>query len=205
MGFLTAKSQLKDGIVCDTHLEALSINDGGFLEIIKKQENLLKVSLEDVKEAVYGDSSKWDQLRRIVYDGVPSNEDKSLSDEDSETPLERQPKKRESNMLIVNTESIPGKNLKLLGLVKGSVFADGAIEPEKIYGHGYFGGEYSGDTTFDEAYAEVNGEMEEEAEALNADAIINVRYSVVGMTSTDVRKNETSTMLFAIGTAVRFI
>ena len=73
IGLFTFKSQLKNGIVCDTHLEPLAITDGGITTIMKKQENLLNISLDDVKKAVGGDATKWEEIKKIVYAGVSSS------------------------------------------------------------------------------------------------------------------------------------
>ena len=82
-------------------------------------------------------------------------------------------------MLTVNVDYIPGKELELLGLVKGATIQTRHMG--KDIGAGLktiVGGELKGYTEMmDSARRIATGRMEEEAAKLGADAIINVRYT----------------------------
>ena len=102
-------------------------------------------------------------------------------------------------MLIVNTEAIPGKELELLGLVQGST-----IQSKNI-GHDLgqslktiVGGELKSYTKMmNEARAIAVNRMTEEAAALGADAIVNVRYATSSIMAGAAE-------VMAYGTAVRY-
>ena len=103
-------------------------------------------------------------------------------------------------MFLVNTDYIPGKELQLLGLVKGST-----IQPQHVgkdIGAGFktiVGGELKGYTEMmNEARDISTARMVEEAQRLNADAIINVRY-----TSSSIMQGAAEVMVY--GTAVKFL
>ena len=102
-------------------------------------------------------------------------------------------------MLTVNTDYITGKKLELLGLVKGSTVQSKNIG--KDIGAGFktiVGGELKSYTQMmDEARAIATRRMVEEAEALGADAVVNVRY-----TTSSVMDGAAEVM--AYGTAVRY-
>ena len=92
-------------------------------------------------------------------------------------------------MIIVNTDYISGKDLEMLGLVKGSTIQS------KNFGRDIsqsfktlVGGELKAYTT---------ERMIQEAEKMGADAIVNVRYS-----SASVMQGAAEVM--AYGTAVKF-
>ena len=74
-------------------------------------------------------------------------------------------------MILVNTDYITGKTLNMLGLVKGS----------KDISQGFktlVGGELKAyNEMMNEARALATKRMVEEAEALGADAIVNIRYA----------------------------
>ena len=103
-------------------------------------------------------------------------------------------------MLTVNTDYITGKKLELLGLVKGSTVQSKNIG--KDIGAGFktiVGGELKSYTQMmDEARAIATRSMVEEAEALGADAVINVRYA-----SSAIMQGAAEVM--AYGTAVRYL
>jgi len=80
-------------------------------------------------------------------------------------------------MILVNTDFITDRNLETLGLVNGWGILAFGINLEK-------------------AAQRANAELEAQAQAMNADAVINVRYSFGG--------NSTNCVL-ASGTAVKFV
>lgn len=102
-------------------------------------------------------------------------------------------------MILVTTETIPGKNLELLGLVKGSTiqsknFGKDITQSFKTL----VGGELKAYTEMmNEARALATKRMVEEAQGLGADAIVCIRYS-----SAAVMQGAAEVM--AYGTAVRF-
>ena len=103
-------------------------------------------------------------------------------------------------MILVNTDYISGKELDMLGLVKGST-----IQTKK-YRARYLprdfktlvGGELKAyNEMMSEARALATKRMVEEAEALGADAIVNIRYA-----SSAIMQGAAE--VIAYGTAVRF-
>lgn len=102
-------------------------------------------------------------------------------------------------MILVNTDYISGKEFTMLGLVKGSTIQT------KNLGHditqsfkNLVGGELTAYTEMmNESRAIATKRMVEEAEALGADAVINIRY-----TSASIMQNAAEVM--AYGTAVKF-
>ena len=102
-------------------------------------------------------------------------------------------------MILVNTDYITGRELEMLGLVKGSTIQT------KNFGHDFVqslktlvGGELKAYTDMmNTARALATKRMVEEAEALGADAIVNVRYA-----SSAVMQGAAEVM--AYGTAVKF-
>ena len=82
-------------------------------------------------------------------------------------------------MFTVNVDYIPGKELELLGLVKGATIQTRHMG--KDIGAGLktiVGGELKGYTEMmDSARRIATGRMEEEAARLGADGVINVRYT----------------------------
>ena len=82
-------------------------------------------------------------------------------------------------MFLVTTDHISGKKTEMLGLVKGSTIQSKHIG--KDLGAGFkslVGGELKGYTKMmDEARAIATERMIKEAEALGADAVVNVRYA----------------------------
>jgi uncharacterized protein YbjQ (UPF0145 family) len=102
-------------------------------------------------------------------------------------------------MILVTTETITGKELAMLGLVKGSTIQSKNIGRDISQGlKTIVGGELKAYTKMmDEARALATKRMVAEAEALGADAIVNVRYA-----SSAVMQGAAE--VIAYGTAVRF-
>ncbi len=103
-------------------------------------------------------------------------------------------------MLLVTTKTISGKNLEMLGLVKGSTIQSKNIGRD--IGSSFktlVGGELvSYNEMMNEARALATKRMVEEANALGADAIVALRYS-----SSSVMAGAAEVM--AYGTAVKFV
>lgn len=102
-------------------------------------------------------------------------------------------------MLLVNTDYISGKELEMLGLVKGSTIQSKNIG--KDIGQSFktiIGGELrSYNEMMNEARDLATSRMVEDAERLGADAIVNIRYA-----SAAVMQGAAEVM--AYGTAVKF-
>ena len=102
-------------------------------------------------------------------------------------------------MILVNTEYINGKELELLGLVKGSTIQSKNIGRDITQSFKTLvGGELKAYTDMmNEARDLATERMIAEAERLSADAIVNVRYA-----SSAVMQGAAEVM--AYGTAVKF-
>ena len=102
-------------------------------------------------------------------------------------------------MILVNTETITGKKLEMLGLVKGSTIQSKNIGKDITQGFKTLvGGELKAYTEMmNEARALATKRMVAEAEELGADAVVNVRYA-----SAAVMQGAAEVM--AYGTAVKF-
>ncbi|MGE4353322.1 MAG: YbjQ family protein [Oscillospiraceae bacterium] len=102
-------------------------------------------------------------------------------------------------MILVNTDYIAGKELEMLGLVKGSTIQSKNIGRDITQGFKTLvGGELkSYNEMMNDARALATKRMVAEAEALQADAIVNIRY-----TSSSVMQGAAEVM--AYGTAVKF-
>lgn len=102
-------------------------------------------------------------------------------------------------MVVVNTDYISGKELETLSLVKGSTIQSKNIGKDFMSGFkSIVGGELESYTEMmNEARAVATKRMMAEAEKLQADAIVNVRYA-----SSAVMQGAAEVM--AYGTAVRF-
>lgn len=102
-------------------------------------------------------------------------------------------------MLIVNTDYITGKELEMLGLVKGSTIQTRNVGRD--IGQAFktlVGGELTAyNDMMNEARALATKRMCAEAEALGADAIVNVRYA-----SSAIMQGAAE--VIAYGTAVKF-
>ena len=102
-------------------------------------------------------------------------------------------------MILVNTDYISGKELEMLGLVKGSTIQSKHIGKDIAQSFKTLvGGELrSYNEMMNEARALATKRMVAEAEALGADAIVNIRY-----TSSAVMQGAAE--VIAYGTAVKF-
>ncbi len=102
-------------------------------------------------------------------------------------------------MILVNTDFISGKELVTLALVKGSTIQSRNIGRDITQAFKTLvGGELKAYTEMmNEARAIATKRMVQEAEALGADAVINIRYA-----SASVMANAAEVM--AYGTAVKF-
>ena len=102
-------------------------------------------------------------------------------------------------MILVNTDYIAGKELEMLGLVKGSTIQ--SVNMGKDIGQAFkslVGGELkSYNEMMNNARALATKRMVEEAEAMGADAVVNVRY-----VSSSIMQSASEVM--AYGTAVKF-
>ncbi len=103
-------------------------------------------------------------------------------------------------MFLVNTDYISGKELEMLGLVKGSTIQSKNIGRDISQGFKTIvGGELKSYTEMmNDARALATQRMTEEAEKLGADAVINIRYA-----SSAVMQGAAEVM--AYGTAVKFV
>lgn len=102
-------------------------------------------------------------------------------------------------MILVNTDYIAGKEFTMLGLVKGSTIQSKNIGKDITQGFKTLvGGELKAyNEMMNEARALATKRMVAEAEALGADAIVNVRYASASIMSG-------SAEVMAYGTAVKF-
>ncbi len=102
-------------------------------------------------------------------------------------------------MILVNTDYITGKNLEMLGLVKGSTIQSKNIGRDITQGFKTIvGGELKAYTEMmNDARALATKRMVEEAENLHADAIVNIRYASATVT-------QGAAEVMAYGTAVKF-
>jgi len=84
-------------------------------------------------------------------------------------------------MVLVNTDYISGKELEMLGLVKGSTIQSKHIGKDISQGFKTLvGGELKAyNDMMNEARELATNRMVQEAEHLGADAIVNVRYNKV--------------------------
>ena len=103
-------------------------------------------------------------------------------------------------MKLATIENWPGKNFEILGLVKGTVVQSKNLGKDFMAGmKTLVGGEIVGYTEMiAEARAIATKRMVDEAEALDADAVIGVRYG-----SSSVMQSAAEVV--AYGTAIRFI
>ena len=103
-------------------------------------------------------------------------------------------------MILVNTDYISGKELEMLGLVKGSTIQSKHLGSDIAQSFKTLvGGELkSYNEMMNEARALATKRMVAEAEALGADAIVNIRY-----TSSAVMQGAAE--VIAYGTAVKFV
>jgi uncharacterized protein YbjQ (UPF0145 family) len=102
-------------------------------------------------------------------------------------------------MILVNTETITGKELEMLGLVKGSTIQTKNIGKDITQAlKTLVGGELTAyNQMMNDARALATKRMVAEADALKADAIVNIRYA-----SSSVMSGAAE--VIAYGTAVKF-
>ena len=102
-------------------------------------------------------------------------------------------------MILVNTDYITGKELEMLGIVKGSTIQAKHVGHDILQGlKNLIGGELSAYTEMmNDARALATKRMVAEAEAMHADAIVNVRYTTSAVT-------QGAAEIVAYGTAVKF-
>ena len=102
-------------------------------------------------------------------------------------------------MMLVNTDYITGKELEMLGLVKGSTIQSKHLGSDISQSFKTLvGGELKSYTEMmNDARALATKRMVQEAEALDADAIVCVRYASAGVM-------QGAAEVMAYGTAVRF-
>lgn len=101
-------------------------------------------------------------------------------------------------MLLSNMESVPGKTIsKHFGLVQGNTIRAKHVGRDIMAGlKNIFGGELTGYTELlSESRQEATDRMVAQAEALGANAIVNIRYSTSSVT-------QGAAELYAYGTAV---
>ena len=103
-------------------------------------------------------------------------------------------------MILVNTDYISGKNLEMLGLVKGSTIQSKHIGKDISQAFKTLvGGELKAyNEMMSEARSLATQRMVAEAEALGADAVVNIRYA-----SSAVMQGAAE--VIAYGTAVKFV
>ena len=102
-------------------------------------------------------------------------------------------------MLVVNTESIPGREYEVISLVKGNIVQSKHIGRDIAAGFKtIIGGEIRGYTEMlSEAREAATMRMIENAQSMGADAIVNVRYA-----TSQIMENAAE--VIAYGTAVMF-
>ncbi len=103
-------------------------------------------------------------------------------------------------MILVNTDYISGKELEMLTIVKGSTIQTKNIGKDITQGFkNLVGGELKAyNEMMNDARALATKRMVEEAEALGADAIVNIRYA-----SSSVMQGAAEVIVY--GTAVKFV
>ena len=103
-------------------------------------------------------------------------------------------------IILVNTDYISGKNLEMLGLVKGSTIQSKHVGKDIMSSFKtILGGELKEyNEMMNEARAIATKRMVQEAEKLDADAIVNIRYA-----SSAIMQGAAE--VIAYGTAVKFV
>ena len=103
-------------------------------------------------------------------------------------------------MILVNTDYISGKNLEMLGLVKGSTIQSKHIGSDISQSlKTIVGGELKAYTDMmNKARQIATDRMIAEAESLGANAIVNIRYATSGIM-------QGAAEVIAYGTAVKFV
>lgn len=102
-------------------------------------------------------------------------------------------------MLLLNIEYVPGKEIEAIGIAKGSVVQSKNLGRDFMAGmKTLVGGELEGYTELlTEARQIATKRMVDEAEAMDADAVINIRYCSSSMM-------QGAAEVVAYGTAVKF-
>jgi len=102
-------------------------------------------------------------------------------------------------MLLLNIDHIPGREIEALGIVKGSVVHSKHFGKDFMAGmKTLVGGEIESYTEMlDQARQIATKRMVDEAEALGADAILNIRFSSASVM-------QSAAEVTAYGTAVRY-
>jgi len=102
-------------------------------------------------------------------------------------------------MLLLNIDYIPGKEIEAIGIVKGSVVHSKHFGKDFMAGmKTLVGGEIESYTEMlDQARQIATKRMVDEAEALGADAILNIRFSSASVM-------QSAAEVTAYGTAVRY-
>ena len=87
-------------------------------------------------------------------------------------------------MLLVNTDFVSGKKIETLGIVKGSTIRAKNVGKDILSGFkNLVGGELTAYTEMiNEARAIATKRMVDEAEKLDADGVINIRYATSSVT-----------------------
>lgn len=103
-------------------------------------------------------------------------------------------------MILVTTDYITGKELEMLGLVKGSTVQSKHIGKDIAQSFKTLvGGELKAyNEMMNEARALATKRMVEEAESMGADAVVNVRYASAAVM-------QGAAEVIAYGTAVKFV
>nr|WP_315021269.1 heavy metal-binding domain-containing protein [uncultured Aminipila sp.] len=102
-------------------------------------------------------------------------------------------------MLLVNINYIPGKDIEVIGIVKGNVVQSKNVGRDIMAGvKGLVGGELSGYTEMlTEARQIATKRMVDEAEKLGADAILEIQFSSAAIM-------QGAAEIIAYGTAVKY-
>ena len=102
-------------------------------------------------------------------------------------------------MILVNTDYITGKELEMLGLVRGSTIQTKNVGRDITQSFKTLvGGELKSYTQMmNEARALATKRMVEEAESMGADAVVNIRYASAAVM-------QGAAEVIAYGTAVKF-
>ena len=103
-------------------------------------------------------------------------------------------------MILVNTDYISGKEFEMLGLVKGSTIQSKHVGKDILQSFKTLvGGELKAyNDMMNEARAIATKRMVAEAEALGADAVVNVRYASAAVV-------QGAAEVIVYGTAVKFV
>ena len=107
--------------------------------------------------------------------------------------------KKESKVIVTNTETVPGKNIvEFYGVVSGSTVRAKHVGKDILASlKNLVGGELKSYTELlNEARQEALHRMFQEAESMGANAVVNVRFSTSSVA-------QGAAELFAYGTAVR--